>query len=227
MTRKNLDGGRRCSYIDSLPSHVLRAREPVLAKTLSHLPDELLSALAHGLERHAGRLEAGRLYADHDGGGCAVGVMLRELSPADYRHGRVHFWIRRHRRRSVLNEEVDFERSLVTRLSHVEMCFDGTALACRDDAPEADLGAAANATGRWMAERCREELRTRCRDGHSEFFVPEEWQTPATPPRPSTRVRQMVGSDGTVRVLTIAAPRAPAEADPGPMQERLELALAA
>ena len=59
----------------------MREREPVLDKVLSHLPDELLSALAYGLERHAGRLEAGRLYSDYDGGGCAVGVMLREMSP--------------------------------------------------------------------------------------------------------------------------------------------------
>jgi hypothetical protein len=41
---------------------------------------------------------------------------------------------------------------------------------------EGDKTTAANATGRWMAEQCREQLRARSRAGKSGFFVPEEWQ---------------------------------------------------
>lgn len=227
----------------SLPSNVAAAREPSLAKALSHLPDEILSALAFGLERHAGRLEVGRLYADHDGGGCAVGVMLRELAPEAYRQTRLQFWVRRHRHRSVLSEPVAFERSLITRLSHVEMCFDQTAAAVRVHSPEADLAAAANATGRWMAECCRAELRARSRARHTGFFVPEEWQTatperrrPATEsrdadgapmPTMSTSVRQLTACDGTVTLVAVPSARSPAAPASPAKIERLELLTAA
>jgi hypothetical protein len=182
----------------------------VLTKVLSHLPDEILSALAHGLERHAGRLQAGRLYANYDGGGCAVGVMLRELSPAAYRQGRLLFWARRRRHDSVLTERVDLERSLVTRLSHVEMCFDRTAMTLYEHVEDADPTTAANATGRWIAEQCREQLRARSRAGKSGFFVPEEWQGPKRRRRAHrpmlsaiTAIRRVSAHDGTHRFVSV------------------------
>jgi hypothetical protein len=153
----------------------------VVSKALSHLSDEILSALAHGLERHAGRLSAGRLYAGYDGGGCAVGVMLRELSPAAYTRGRVHFWARHRRHRSVLATRTELAPSVLTRLSHIEMCFDSTAMAMRELAPEVDAQGAANATGRWVAELCREHLRARAGAGEDGFFVPVEWDRAPAP----------------------------------------------
>jgi hypothetical protein len=190
--------------VQGLPTDIVRAREPVLEKVLSHLPDEVLSALAHGLERHAGQLEAGRLYADYDGGGCAVGVMLRELSPSSYQQGRIQFWLRRRRHASVLTERVDFDRGVVTRLSHVETCFDLTAAALVESAPETGTRVAANATGRWMAEGCRQQLRAR----NSGFYFPKEWVTPRPrrllPPLPlSTARRRMVAHDGTERLVLV------------------------
>ncbi len=185
-----------------LPQPVARYREPVLDQALSHLPDELLSALALGLERHAGRLIAGRLYDGYDGGGCAVGVMLRELSPADYRRGRLHFLVRRHRHRSVLTERTRFEPALVTRLSHLEMCFDRTTVSLSEHTGDPDLPGAANATGRWMAERCRRRLRAR----NPGFFVPEAWQPQGiVRPRAFTATRRMTGHDGAV--MPVLVPR--------------------
>jgi hypothetical protein len=191
----------------------------VLARVLSHLPDDVLSALAHGLERHAGRLEPGRLYGDYDGGGCAVGVMLRELSPSEYERGRLQFWARRRRHESVLTERVPFDRSVVTRLSHVEMCFDRTASTLCEHAEAEDPETAANATGRWMAEGCREHLRARSGAGDRGFFVPEEWlggaraQRPARSPSqmPSlsriTRIRRVATHDGGEISVTVPAKR--------------------
>jgi hypothetical protein len=183
----------------------------------------MLSALAHGLERHAGRLQAGRLYADYDGGGCAVGVMLRELSPADYRQGRLRFWARRRRHQSVLTERVSFDRSLVTRLSHVEMCFDRTAMTLCEEIEDGDATTAANATGRWMAERCREQLRAR----NSGFFVPEEWQRsrrriarraslPAT-----TGLRRITGQNGTQRLVPVHSRLRPHRLAPATAERRV------
>jgi hypothetical protein len=206
----------------------------VLARVLSHLPDDVLSALAHGLERHAGRLEPGRLYGDHDGGGCAVGVMLRELSPSEYERGRLQFWARRRRHESVLTERVPFDRSVVTRLSHVEMCFDRTASTLCEHAEAEDPETAANATGRWMAEGCREHLRARSRAGDRGFFVPEEWLAGARDRRqarrwsqlPSlstmARTRRIATHDGGEISITVPSKRVRPQYTPAPM-----LALAA
>jgi len=175
----------------ALPAEVIGFREHVVSKALSHLSDEILSALALGLERHAGRLVAGRLYDEYEGGGCAVGVMLRELSPAAYTRGRVHFWACHRRHHSVLAARTQLEPSVLTRLSHIEMCFDSTAMAMRERAPEVDARAAANATGRWVAELCREQLRARAGAGEAGFFVPAEWDRPpeqSDAPVPATDV---------------------------------------
>jgi hypothetical protein len=227
------------SYVQGLPVEITRAREPVLAKVLSHLPDEILSALAHGLERHAGRLEAGRLYSDYDGGGCAVGVMLRELSPAEYEQGRLQFWARRRRHRSVLTERVPFEPSLVTRLSHVEMCFDRTAFTLCEHVGGEDVRAAANTTGRWIAEECRQQLRTRSRAGHGGFFVPEEWLSarrehrtaPGRAPVASlpalTRMRRVAAHDGREVVVTLARKRALPRPMPAPIATSMRRVTAA
>jgi hypothetical protein len=187
----------------------------------------MLSALAHGLERHDGRLQVGRLYADYDGGGCAVGVMLRELSPAAYREGRVRFWARRHRHHSVLTERVPLEPSLVTRLSHVEMCFDRTAITLCEQVAEDDEATAANATGRWLAEQCREQLRARNRDGKSGFFVPEEWQRPRrriarrAPLTAMTAVRRMTAHDGTHRIVSVRSRQRTARLAPVTAERRI------
>jgi hypothetical protein len=133
--------------------------------------------------------------------------MLRELSPAEYQRGRLLFWLRRHRHRSILTERVNFERSLVTRLSHVEMWFDRTTRTLSEQVPDADTGAAANATGRWMAEACRAQLRDRNLAGHVGFFVPREWQTiissssDAAVDSRRPAIRRLMAHDGTVKLV--------------------------
>jgi hypothetical protein len=109
----------------------------------------------------------------------------------------------------VLTERVSFDRSLVTRLSHVEMCFDRTAMTLCEEVEDGDVATAANATGRWMAEQCREQLRARSRAGNSGFFVPEEWQrsrrqiTRRASLPAVTGLRRITGQDGTPRLVPV------------------------
>jgi hypothetical protein len=126
--------------------------------------------------------------------------------------------VRRRRHDTVLTERVELERSLVTRLSHVEMCFDRTAFTLCEHDDREDPHAAANTTGRWMAEQCRRQLRARSRAGQAAFFVPEEWLTAARAQRiarqcakmPSLplRMRRVAEVDGSEVVVNVPGKRA-------------------
>ncbi len=133
-------------------------REAVLRRTLRALPDEMLEALARGLERHADRLVGGRLYAGAAGGGCAVGVMLRELEPDAYSR-RLRFWLRHGWRRRVswYRRRLPQQR----RLRHLEWLFDRAVEEARGRLPRSDRGQAAALVGRWIRFEALAELRWR------------------------------------------------------------------
>jgi hypothetical protein len=73
-----------------------------LQRVVQGLPDPLLAALVSGLDRHGDNLMPGRLFW-RDGRSCAVGAMLRELRPADFKVGRLRFWWRHGRRSSAVS----------------------------------------------------------------------------------------------------------------------------
>src|SRR5436190_23852850 len=97
-------------------------RTPTLRRTLRGLPDTMLRALVQALENHLHALVPGRLFRDPAGGGCAVGLMLRELDPERYEtRSRVRFWLRdRWRRRAQSYPEL----ARNPRLRHLEWIFD-------------------------------------------------------------------------------------------------------
>jgi hypothetical protein len=133
----------------------------VLDRSLRHLPDVMLDAMRRGLDRHDGRLQPGRLFSDE--GGCAVGVMLRELFPGHRFDRRM---IKRLRRRdeSVVDECPQLARSL-PRLVHIELCFDVTVRTCREHDPSHSVAEWAQAVGRWFAGCLHAELDRRSRAG--------------------------------------------------------------
>jgi hypothetical protein len=130
----------------------LSEREQMLRRTLRGLSGAQLAALASGLERHGEQLVAGRLFKSVTGGGCAVGVMLRELEAVPSR-GAARFWLRDRWRRSV--------RSYTSirgqpRLRHLEWGFDAAVTRLR----AAGVGRTESVAvaGRWLHELARQEL---------------------------------------------------------------------
>ena len=141
-----------------------REREGVLRRTLTALPDRLLAALVDGLERERGRLVDGRLYLSPAGGGCAVGVLLREVDPSAFETGRLRFWLRHGWRRTSASYPGVAKRQ--PRLRHLEWIFDQSVKATLRAEPALSRRAAADRVGRWIESRARAELRLR--DGSSE-----------------------------------------------------------
>jgi len=111
----------------------------VLDRTLRHLPDTVLDAMRRGLDRHDGRLGPGKLFSAE--GGCAVGVMLRELSPG-HRTARGLIARLRPPNESIVDEHPQLAQTF-PRLVHVEIWFDATIQVCRERDPSrtvAELG---------------------------------------------------------------------------------------
>jgi hypothetical protein len=141
---------------------MLVERRQMLRRTLRGLSGRQLEALATGLERHAEGLVAGRLFRSSSGGGCAVGVMLRELEAVP-RRGTAAFWLRDRWRRSVTSYPAIRREP---RLRHLEWGFDAAVQLLR--AAGADRGDAAAAVGRWVGELARQELAWRSQTQASE-----------------------------------------------------------
>ena len=131
----------------------------MLDRTLRHLPDAVLDAMRRGLDRHDGRLHPGKLFSDD--GGCAVGVMLRELFPG-YQVERGLIGRLRPRAESILDEHPRLARSL-PRLAHIEIWFDTTIEVCRERDPHRTVAEWAQAVGRWCAGCLHAELERRRR----------------------------------------------------------------
>jgi hypothetical protein len=133
--------------LPEIPPALAVERKQVLDRTMRHLPDPVLDAMRRGLDRHDGRLRPGKLYTEE--GGCAVGVMLRELFPS-YRARRGLLGRLRPRNQSIVDEHPQLARAL-PRLVHVEIWFDTTIQTCRERDPSRTVAEWAQAVGRWLA----------------------------------------------------------------------------
>jgi hypothetical protein len=132
-------------------------RAQVLRRTLRPLPQPMLAALARGLDKHRDELVAGRLFNSPHGGGCPVGVMLRELDPARCRSG-LRFWLR-DRWRGGSRSYRGGALAKNPRLKHLEWIFDGLVVDLRERG--LDGGEAARAAGRLVRQEVERELEWR------------------------------------------------------------------
>ncbi len=145
-----------------LPAELARERGAILHRALRDLPLPLLEAMLRGLRRHADALAPGGLYTDDRSGGCAVGMMLREISqePSQERRRRSR-WARRFRFQSptVREERPDLARAN-PRLWHLELVFDVT---CNEMGHRLGLPAheVARSVGLWMAAETQAEVSLR------------------------------------------------------------------
>jgi hypothetical protein len=145
--------------LPEIPPAVAAERKQVLDRTVRHLPDAALDAMRRGLDRHDGRLLPGKLFSAE--GGCAVGVMLRELFPC-YQVERGLIGRLRPRKDSIVDEHPQLAQSL-PRLAHMEIWFDATIQICRNRDPSRTVADWAQAVGRWLAGCLYVELERRGR----------------------------------------------------------------
>lgn len=149
--------GSRRELASLIPSDLARERGEVLHRALRDLPLALLEALVRGLRRHSDSLVTGRLYDDSGAGGCAVGVMLRELSGKDCEP---RLWRRRRSPETIYEEQPEMAR-VYPRLAHIEFIFDKTCQALRDARPELSERESARKVGLWMAAEAQAEINLR------------------------------------------------------------------
>jgi hypothetical protein len=138
-----------------IPEAVVAERGPVLRRALRGLPDAALEALVRGLDRSGDRLAAGKLYRGSRGG-CAVGVMLRELDPDTYAARGPRFWLLHSWRR-----RVRWYAGLAKanpRFQHLEWTFDRAAKATWKSGSGLSPTESAAAVGRWFRDEAVAEL---------------------------------------------------------------------
>jgi hypothetical protein len=140
----------------TLPRGIRPDFEILLLRTLRALPDPLLAALLVGLERHGDELMPGRLYRSTSSGGCAVGMMVRELHPEAFEIGGLRFWLRHGWRRSARGYGGILAEC--PRVRHLEYLFDHSVDAVQTAAPAAGAARAAESVGRWMRAHAEAEL---------------------------------------------------------------------
>jgi hypothetical protein len=130
----------------------------VLHRALRGLPQELLEPLVDGLRRYAGSLAPGALESG-EGGGCAIGMMLRELVPEDDHRARWH-----RKRPSVYHRAPELAKRY-PRLLHLESFFDTT---CERLARSGEMPAEEVPTlvGLWMASETEAEINLRHLEAH-------------------------------------------------------------
>jgi len=148
-----------------LPPEIVGERSVIFHRALRGLPLTLLEPLVRGLRRHADSLVPGRLVTAN--GGCALGMMLRELASDPSRQETGALPPRRRRRRpgasargSSIYERWPQLAKAYPRLSHVEIIFDATCdeLAQRTDLPEGEIP---RMVGLWMAAETQSEINMR------------------------------------------------------------------
>jgi hypothetical protein len=165
-----------------LPPDLARERGAVLHRALRELPVWLLEPLLVGTRRHADALVPGSLYGDDGVSGCAVGMMLNELSSSQ--PGRRRF---RRRPSPTIHEEAPELAQDHPRLAHIEFIFDRTCQQLRGllDLSEHD---AAGMVGLWMAAEVQAEINLR----HVENAAP--------PPGGGAEVDQALFADTVARL---------------------------
>jgi len=124
-------------------------------------PRLICSRLEQGLRIQGDRLVSGRLYGPYAGGGCAVGILLRELDPAEYSRGRLHFLLR-HRWRRTSGSYRQLRRAN-PRLRHLERIFDKSVELVHKRGSFPGERSVIRAVGAWIALRTSEELSRRWR----------------------------------------------------------------
>jgi hypothetical protein len=142
---------------------LLVERRQMLRRTLRGLSTPQLEALAAGLERQGDELVAGRLFKSAGGGGCAVGVMLRELEAVP-KTGTARFWLRDRWRRSATSYPAIRHEP---RLRHLEWGFD--AVVQRLGMVGVTRADAVTAAGRWLLDLARQELAWRVQTAPDAF----------------------------------------------------------
>ena len=154
----------------------------MLHRALRELPVWLLEPLLVGTRRHADALVPGSLYGDDGVSGCAVGMMLNELSSSQ--PGRRRF---RRRPSPTIHEEAPELAQDHPRLAHIEFIFDRTCQQLREllDLTERD---AAGMVGLWMAAEVQAEINLR----HVEIAAP--------PPGGGAEVDQALFADTVARL---------------------------
>lgn len=128
----------------------------VLERSMRGLPAPIVVALARGLRAHRDELAPGRLFASPRGGGCAVGIALRELAPEAFEFGALSYWLW-HRRQRGIEPDVALR---FPELGHLQSCFDTAVVETRDRTGLA-RDAAAREVGLWFAGAAEDELRRR------------------------------------------------------------------
>ena len=139
----------------------------MLHRALRTLPVALLEPLLRGLRRHADALVPGHLVTGD--GGCAVGMMLRELEPprrSRYRQASIH-------------ESRPELAAAYPRLHHIEIVFDVTCRRLREEAVM-DTDDVPRAVGLWMAAETQSEINMR--------HLEDEAEGAAGPPLPPRSV---------------------------------------
>lgn len=133
----------------------LAERQPVLRRSLRALPDCMLEAMCTGLASHGDDLVPGRLFRSRTGGGCAVGVMLRELEPETYETGPLRFWLRDRWRRGAGSYR-PLRRN--PRLRHLQWTFDAAVKDLRAARANLTKREAATVVGVWFGAEAEGEL---------------------------------------------------------------------
>jgi hypothetical protein len=142
-----------------IPQHVIVDRGVVIARALKKMPDAVLEAMIVGLESNIDRLCTGRLF-NEDGGGCVVGVTLKELYPTRYDPSRVRWRYQRQMKGIGWDPEIAKRH---VRLSHVELAFDSCVEMTRAARPELAAATVIRAVGVWFSVEAQAELERRRR----------------------------------------------------------------
>jgi hypothetical protein len=135
---------------------LLGERISVFARSIRALSDAMVAALGAGLETHAADLVPGRLFKSRKGGGCVVGVMLRELDPGRYETGPLRFWVVDRWRHSAASYGGPLRRN--PRLRHIQWTFDAAVAELRTRRPELSKAEACAAVGRSFRRAVADEL---------------------------------------------------------------------
>ena len=139
-----------------LPAPLARERAAVLHRALEGIPLDLLEPLLAGLRRHADCLSPGHLAAGD--GGCAVGMMLRELAVDPGRQASVY-------------DSLPELSKAYPRLPHLEIIYDAT---CEEaeGSTTMDPEEIPRAVGLWMAAETQAEITVRHLEGIAATAVP-------------------------------------------------------
>jgi hypothetical protein len=141
--------------VDVAPAGVDARLVQAVPRAMRRLPDPILLAMSSGLRAHCDELVPRTLFRGRSGGGCAVGVTLRELVPEAFEFGRLRFWLWHRWRRGI-------ERDVAARypqLKHLQWHFDDAVRGAADELP--DQRDAARAVGLWLAASAAGELALR------------------------------------------------------------------